>query len=63
MKSDSPPPHIVFAVCLATELDMDITPAFIAASDRVLMRLWMEGFKITPLKEEDYHGEPAMGET
>lgn len=42
---------------------MDITPAFIAASDRVLMRLWMEGFKITPLKEEDYHGEPAMGET
>lgn len=32
------------AEALAGELDMDLTPEFLAATDRVLIRLYMSGY-------------------
>jgi hypothetical protein len=40
------------ADALAAELDMDLTPEFVAATDRVLMRLWLHGFAVLPVPEE-----------
>jgi len=39
----------VFAEVLAFELDVDMTPEWVDACDVVLMRLWMEGYKVVPL--------------
>jgi hypothetical protein len=37
-----------FASSLAEELDKDMTPEFVAACDKVLMRLYMYGYIIAP---------------
>lgn len=32
---------------------MDLTPQFLAATDRVLIRLYLHGYTVTAVKEED----------
>lgn len=41
-----------FADALAAELDLDLSPEFMAASDRVLVRLWLHGYTVHPIPEE-----------
>ena len=41
-----------FAEALAVELDLDMSPEYLAACDRVLMRLWIAGYAVLPAPEE-----------
>ena len=50
--------RIALADVLAAELDIDLTPAFMAAVDKILMRLWLHGYAILPAPEEELD-EPA----
>lgn len=45
--------HVVFAEVLAFELDVDLSPEFVAACDCVLIRLWMEGLRLAPVTDEE----------
>lgn len=42
-----------FAEALANELDLDLDEKVMAAMDRVLIALWMLGFKIVSLDDGD----------
>lgn len=42
----------VLAEALGAELDLDLTPEFMACVDRILTRLWLEGYAVLPLAEE-----------
>jgi hypothetical protein len=42
--------RLAFAEVLSNELGIDLTPEFLAAVDRVLIGLWLAGFKIEPLE-------------
>jgi hypothetical protein len=41
-----------FADALGAELDIDLTPEFVAATDRVLMRLWLHGYVVLPHEDD-----------
>jgi hypothetical protein len=40
------------AESLVAELGIDLTPKFVAATDRVLMRLWLHGYRVTLIPSE-----------
>ena len=44
--------RIALAETLAAELDMDLTPNFLRATDRVLARLWLHGYAVLPVPDE-----------
>lgn len=41
------------ADALAAELDADLTPEFLAATDKVLIRLYLHGYTVTPTVDDD----------
>lgn len=45
--------RVAMAESLAQELEQDLTPDFMKASDRVLAQLWMRGFKVVPLTRDE----------
>ena len=49
------------ADALGAELDIDLSPKFVAATDRVLMRLWLHGFRVTPFDDDDLTEENLNG--
>ena len=44
--------RIVLAEALSEELDMDMTPEFLAACDKLLARLWLAGFTVLPVPDK-----------
>ena len=42
----------VFAEDLATELDLDMSPEFMSAADRLLARLYLSGYVVVPISDE-----------
>lgn len=50
--------RIAIAEVLGHELDMDLSPEFLAGVDKFLANLWFSGFKIVPLSEADKRTTP-----
>lgn len=41
----------IFAEDLATELDIDMSPEFMLAADRLLARLYLSGYVVVPIED------------
>jgi hypothetical protein len=50
--SDMRTARIAFAEAVSEEFGVDMNPEWMAACDRILMRLWLFGYRITPIAEE-----------
>ena len=48
-----------FCDALAAEMDMDLTPEFMAAADRVLVRLYLHGYIVAAAPEDEEVAEVA----
>lgn len=48
-----PDARMATAEALAQELDLDMTPEFLVAIDKFIAQLWMRGFKIVPVTNDE----------
>ena len=49
-----------FAEAIAQEMDMDLSPEFMAACDKALIQLWLRGYAVLPAPDEEPVDERAI---
>ena len=52
--------RIAFAESFAQEMDMDLSPEFMAACDKALIQLWLRGYAVLPAPDEEPVDERAI---